>query len=137
MEKRVRVKKLAKTVFITGSSGFIGSNLAKRILTAELDTKVIGLDIVELKGYTSSGVALSACRLIGSIVRNEKSVVPVSAVLSGQYGLTGAAMSLPCVISKNGIDRVLELPLDEQGKSDLQKCYEHLRTAIENVYTEA
>ena len=101
------------------------------------DTKVIGLDIVELKGYTSSGVALSACRLIGSIVRNEKSVVPVSTVLSGQYGLTGAAMSLPCVISKNGIDRVLELPLDEQGKSDLQKCYEHLRTAIESVYTEA
>ena len=82
-------------------------------------------------------MALSACRLIGSIVRNEKSVVPVSTVLSGQYGLTGVAMSLPCVISKNGIDRVLELPLDEQGKSDLQKCYEHLRTAIESVYTEA
>ena len=35
---------MAKTVFITGSSGFIGSNLAKRILTTELDTKVIGLD---------------------------------------------------------------------------------------------
>ena len=33
-----------KTIFITGASGFIGSNLAKRILTAELDTKVIGLD---------------------------------------------------------------------------------------------
>ena len=44
MEKRVRVKKLAKTVFITGSSGFIGSNLAKRILTTEPDAKVIGLD---------------------------------------------------------------------------------------------
>ena len=38
------MKKLAKTVFITGSSGFIGSNLAKRILTTEPDTKVIGLD---------------------------------------------------------------------------------------------
>ena len=35
---------MAKTVFITGSSGFIGSNLAKRILTTESDTKVIGLD---------------------------------------------------------------------------------------------
>ena len=44
MEKRVRVKKLAKTVFITGSSGFIGSNLAKRILITEPDTKVVGLD---------------------------------------------------------------------------------------------
>ena len=38
------MKKMAKTVFITGSSGFIGSNLAKRILTTEPDTKVIGLD---------------------------------------------------------------------------------------------
>ena len=38
------MKKLANTVFITGSSGFIGSNLAKRILTTEPDTKVIGLD---------------------------------------------------------------------------------------------
>ena len=33
-----------KAIFITGSAGFIGSNLAKRILTTELDTKVIGLD---------------------------------------------------------------------------------------------
>ena len=38
------MKKLAKTVFITGSSGFIGSNLAKRILITEPDTKVVGLD---------------------------------------------------------------------------------------------
>lgn len=38
------MKKLAKTVFIIGSSGFIGFNLAKRILTTEPDTKVIGLD---------------------------------------------------------------------------------------------
>lgn len=33
-----------KTIFITGASGFIGSNLAKRILTTETDTKVVGLD---------------------------------------------------------------------------------------------
>ncbi len=38
------MKKMGKTVFITGASGFIGSNLAKRILTTEPDTKVIGLD---------------------------------------------------------------------------------------------
>ena len=38
------VIKMGKTVFITGASGFIGSNLAKRILTTEPDTKVIGLD---------------------------------------------------------------------------------------------
>ena len=35
---------MSKTVFVTGASGFIGSNLAKRILATEPDTKVIGLD---------------------------------------------------------------------------------------------
>lgn len=92
-----------------------------------------GLDIVELKGYTSSGIALSACRLIGSIIRNEKSVVPVSVVLSGQYGLSGVAMSLPCVVSKTGIDRILELPLDKQGREDLMKCYQHLKNTIDGL----
>lgn len=97
------------------------------------DMKVSGLDIVELKGYTSSGVALSACRIIGAIVRNERPVLPVSVVMSGQYGLSGVAMSLPCVISKDGIDRILEIPLEKQGKNDLLKCYHYLKETIDSV----
>ena len=50
------------------------------------EVKVSGLDIVELKGYTSSGIALSVCRLIGAIMRNEHAVVPASVVLNGEYG---------------------------------------------------
>lgn len=95
--------------------------------------KVSGLDIVELKGYTSSGIALSVCRLVGAIMRNEKAVVPVSTVLDGQYGLTEVAMSMPCVISRDGIDRVLQLPLDEDGKRGLKNCYEYLHGIIERV----
>ena len=75
------------------------------------DTKVIGLDIVELKGYTSSGVALSACRLIGSIVRNEKSVVPVSTVLSGQYGMTGVARAFPVLFLRMELTGYWSCPL--------------------------
>ncbi len=90
------------------------------------EVKESGLDILELKGYTSSGIALSVCRLIGIIVRNERAVLPVSIVLDGQYGLKNVAMSLPCVISKTGIDHVLQLPLDEQGYEDLMKCYDYL-----------
>ena len=50
--------------------------------------------------------------------------------------MNGVAMSLPCVISKNGIDRILEVPLDEEGKRDLEKCYHYLKSTIESVYTE-
>ena len=97
------------------------------------EVKVSGLDIVELKGYTSSGIALSVCRLVGAIMRNETAVVPVSTVLDGEYGLDEVAMSMPCVISRNGIDRVLQLPLDEEGKKGLEHCYEYLHGIIGQI----
>lgn len=103
----------------------------KEQLLAEV--KVSGLDIVELKGYTSSGIALSVCRLIGAIMRNERAVVPASVVLNGEYGLRGVAMSLPCVISRNGIERTLQIPLDEDGQEKLKACYEYLHEVIESI----
>lgn len=97
------------------------------------ETKVIGPQIVQLKGYTSAGVSLAACRLIGAIVRNERCVVPVSTVMRGQYGIDDCAMSMPCVIGKDGIERVIELTLDEQAKTDLETCHGHLRELLESV----
>lgn len=95
------------------------------------EVKVSGLDIVELKGYTSSGIALSVCRLVGAILRNERAVVPVSISLDGEYGLSGAALSLPCIVAKCGIAKVLQLPLDEEGKKNLMACYTYLHGLIQ------
>lgn len=97
------------------------------------ETKVIGPQIVDLKGYTSSGVSLAACRIIGAIVRNEHCIVPVSTVMQGQYGYRDVAMSLPCVLSKTGIDRIIELPLDAQGERDLKISHDHLRELIDSI----
>jgi len=112
-------------------------NLQKKIDKNEIlhNMKNIGLDILELKGYTNSGVALSACRLVAAIMRNEKCVVPVSIVLNGQYGITDVALSLPCIISENGIDRILELSLDEQGTKEFHHCVNHLKKILEDTKT--
>ena len=97
------------------------------------ETKSIGPHIVDLKDYTSSGVSLAACRIIGAIVRNEHCIVPVSAVMQGKYGYDDVAMSLPCILSKTGIDRIIELPLDAQGMHDLRVSHDHLRELIEMI----
>ena len=97
------------------------------------ETKTIGPRIVDLKGYTSSGVSLAACRIIGAIVRNEHCIVPVSTVMRGQYGYSDVAMSLPCILSKNGIARVIEIPLDDEGRRDLRISHDHLRELIESI----
>ena len=109
--------------------------LAKPIDKDQLlrDTKIVGPHIVDLKGYTSSGVSLAACRIIGAIVRNEHCIVPVSTVMRGQYGCDDVAMSLPCVLSENGIDRVLELPLDDEGMRDFRISHDHLRELLNQI----
>ncbi|MSS62387.1 L-lactate dehydrogenase [Velocimicrobium porci] len=97
------------------------------------DIKEAGMDILQLKGYTSSGIALSVCRLVDAIIHNEHCVLPVSILLNGQYGIHDVSLSLPCVITSGGIERVLELPLDENGKKDLQICVDKLKNIIKDL----
>lgn len=105
--------------------------LDKQALLEEV--KTVGLNIVELKGHTSSGVALSACRIAAAVIRNEKCVIPVSVVLDGQYGYHQVAMSLPCVVSENGIDRILEVPLDKDAQKDMENCVSFLKSVIDQL----
>lgn len=95
------------------------------------DVKGVGIDIVQLKGYTNSGIALSVARVIKCIRLNEKSILPVSTVVNGAYGIQGVALSLPCIISKHGVSEVVEVALDDKAKQDLQECVDKL-TEIQN-----
>jgi len=95
--------------------------------------KASGLDIIELKGYTSSGIALTACRVVSSILFNSHSVLPLSVVPSGEYGLENVAMSLPCILGETGIERILTLPLDEDGERGMRACDEYLRSVIHDI----
>lgn len=90
------------------------------------DVKGVGIDIVQLKGYTNSGIALSVARVIKCIRLNEKSILPVSTVVNGAYGIQGIALSLPCIISKHGVSEVVEVALDDKAKQDLQECVDKL-----------
>ena len=71
-----------------------------------------GYDIVKGKGYTSYGVATAVVRICEAIIRDERAVVPVSTLLTGQYGLSDLCLSLPCVLGAGGVERVLTPYLD-------------------------
>jgi Malate/lactate dehydrogenases len=109
--------------------------LSQKLDKAELmqTWKSVGLNIVELKGYTSSGVALSACRIAAAIANNEKCVIPAAVTLNGEYGISGVAFSMPCVVSENGVDRVLELELDPEAQKALNECAAYLKEMIAQV----
>lgn len=97
------------------------------------EVKSIGYDIVQSKGYTNYGVAASVSRLVKAVLLNELSILPVSTSLDGQYGIKDVALSIPCIISDEGIKKKLEIPLDQEEVELLQKSASYLKELLKQI----
>lgn len=71
-------------------------------------------EVMDAKGWTNTGIASGAIRLAQAVFFDEKAVVPVSVPLTGEYGLTDVALSLPSVVGVNGVEKRLALPLPKE-----------------------
>jgi L-lactate dehydrogenase len=83
----------------------------------EDETKTSGAKVIQLKGATYYAIAMSLTRIVEAIVKDQRTIVSVGTVLTGQYGVNGVALSLPCIIGANGIQQVLELELSESERA--------------------
>ncbi len=90
-------------------------------------------DIIERKGYTSYAIASCVARICEAVLRDEHSVLPVSTLTTGQYGIEGVYLSLPCVVGRRGVERVIEIPLDERELEGLRASAEVLRRTAAGV----
>lgn len=97
------------------------------------DAKNVGMEIVEYKGYTSSGIAMTVNRLIKAIFLNELSVLPVSTTLEGEYGLRNVAISIPCIINSDGIKRRVEVPITNEELEKLKGSADNLISVLEGL----
>lgn len=70
-----------------------------------------GWVIVEGKNCTEFGIGRAAAYMAGVVIRDEKKVLPASVTLNGEYGESGVAIGVPCVIGKDGVEQIVELPL--------------------------
>jgi L-lactate dehydrogenase len=93
----------------------------------------VAYDVLNLKGWTDSGIAMAACRLAKAVVLNERSVLPVSTTLEGEYGLTDVALSIPCIITNEGVERRVPVPLSEDEVEKLKKSAESIKKTINSV----
>ena len=65
-------------------------------------------NIIEAKGSTCYAIGLALVRIVGAILRNEHSVLTVSTLLDGEYGLNDVCLSVPCIVSQSGVERIIE-----------------------------
>lgn len=90
-------------------------------------------EIINRKGYTNYAVGLSIRRIVEAIVRNEQSILTVSCLLEGQYGIEDVYLALPCIVNQKGISRILTNPLSEKEVNELKSSAEILKKVIQDA----
>ncbi len=86
--------------------------------------------IIDYKGATWFAVGLALTRIAAAILRNQNSVLTVSAVLEGEYGLSGVSLGVPCLVSQKGVERILQANLTPEEQNDLARSATVLREMI-------
>ncbi|MCI9296664.1 MAG: L-lactate dehydrogenase [Lachnospiraceae bacterium] len=76
-------------------------------------------EIIERKQATYYGIAMAVKRICEVIVRDEKSVLPISSMMHGEYGLTDVVLSMPAIVGENGVEHVVPVSLDEEEQKKL------------------
>lgn len=97
-------------------------------------TKNAGAEIISKKGATYYGIAMAVSRIVGAVINNENSVLTVSHSLCGEYGLYDVALSLPCIVNRNGVDRIVNLLINDEEMESLKKSAEKLKSSISDIY---
>jgi L-lactate dehydrogenase len=89
--------------------------------------------IIERKGASYYGVAAALMRIVEAILRDQSTVLSVSSLVENQYGIDDVCLSLPRVLDRDGIERVIELELSADEEDKLLKSAAVLKETIKGL----
>ena len=85
------------------------------------------------KQCTEYGICTTAARMVHIVLHDEKVIMPASMELCGEYGEEGLFVGVPCLIGKDGVEQVIELPLTDEEKATFHACCEGVRKNMEHL----
>ena len=90
-------------------------------------------EIISKKGATYYGIAMSVKRICEAIVRDEKSILPVSRMMHNEYGVDEVVLSMPAIVGADGIETEVPISLSEEEEKLLQKSADTLKNIIKTL----
>ena len=90
------------------------------------DVKNSAYEIIEKKKATYYGIAMSVVRIARAIVMNEHSILPVSSMMHGEYGIRDICLSMPAIVGKDGVESLVPLQLSDTETAKLKESAEAL-----------
>lgn len=97
------------------------------------EVKNAAYQIIEGKGATYYAIGLAVRRIVEAILRDENSVLSVSSLMEGYYGVEDVCVSLPTIVNEHGIARVLDLPLKDYEIKAFQHSANTMRVLLDQV----
>ena len=101
--------------------------------TAEIfeNTKNVAAEVIALKGATVYAPGNAVATMIEAVVKNKRSVIPVSALLEGEYGYEDVCIGVPAIVGKEGIQKIIELKLNNSEQNIFDKGINSIKEAIQ------
>lgn len=95
-------------------------------------TKKIAAEVISLKGATVYAPGNAVSTMVDSIVKNKKTILPVSALLEGEYGYHDVCIGVPCVLGHDGAEKIIELKLNESEMKVFDLGVQSVKNAIKS-----
>jgi len=89
--------------------------------------------IIERKGATYYAVAAGLMRVVEAILRHQHTILTVSSAITGAYGISDVCLSLPTIVNRHGVEKVLHLQLSPSEQAGLRHSAEVLKRTISTV----
>ena len=90
-------------------------------------------EIIEKKKATYYGIAMSVVRICEAIVRDEKSILPISSMMHGEYGISGLSLSMPRIVGRGGSEGMVPIHLNEEEQEALRASADVLAGVIRDA----
>ena len=96
------------------------------------DVKNSAYEIIKKKKATYYGIAMSVRRICEAIIRDEKSILPVSSMQHGEFGISGVSLSIPAIVGRQGVERVVPIDLSPEQTKELIASADTLKKVIKD-----
>ena len=102
--------------------------------TKEIAEKVknSAYEIIERKHATYYGIAMAVKRICEVIIRDEKSILPISSMMHGEYGIDDVVLSMPAIVGKHGIENKVPILLNDEEQEQLRASADTLKGILKD-----
>jgi len=97
------------------------------------EVKNAAYKIIESKGATYYAIALALVKIAEAVLRDENSVLPVSTLINDYCGINDVCLSIPCIVNRNGVEKILKLKLSPEEQKKLKFSADSLRNILKTL----